>query len=171
MDYAMESVAFGTPVVEVGWIGYQFQFQQNAYDLVSAQLATKAYVINAIATGIVKYIIRRERPKRNYQPRLWNTRITPSFPSGHVAASATFATIASARYPKFTLPLSAFAIISAYSQVYVGNHYVSDVLGGLAIGFLIGKLVLIPDKETSSSPQPRMVSPKPPLNLTFHIPL
>ncbi|MBA7655420.1 MAG: phosphatase PAP2 family protein [Calditrichaeota bacterium] len=79
---------------------------------------------------------------RDYQPRLWNTRITPSFPSGHTASSAAWATVAAGRYPRSAPIAAAYALVSAWSQVYVGNHYAGDVLAGAVIGVVIGKWVL-----------------------------
>jgi membrane-associated phospholipid phosphatase len=41
---------------------------------------------------------------------------------------------------KHFLSLS-YVALSAWSQVYVGNHYVSDVLSGAIVGTLIGKII------------------------------
>ena len=95
----------------------------------------------AVVTAL-KYALKRERPARDYQPRLWNTRITPSFPSGHTASSAALATIAAGRYPRSGPIAAVYALVSAWSQVYVGNHYVGDVLAGAVAGVVIGKWVL-----------------------------
>lgn len=34
--------------------------------------------------------------------------------------------------------MAGFALLSGYSQLYVGNHYFSDVLAGLVLGSLMG---------------------------------
>ena len=98
---------------------------------------------------MLKYAIKRERPARDYRPRLWNTRITPSFPSGHTASSAAWATIVAGRYPRSTPIAAVYVLASAWSQVYVGNHYVGDVLAGAVAGGLIGKWVLSRAGESS----------------------
>ena len=54
-----------------------------------------AIALTGLATGTLKLLVNRKRPERRYHPQLWNTRITPSFPSGHAAFSACFATIQS----------------------------------------------------------------------------
>ena len=132
--------------------------------------AVTAVITTCLATGILKYTIRRERPNRKYQPRLWNTRITPSFPSGHMASSTLFATWIATYKPEFSLPASAYTLASAFSQVYVGNHYVSDVIGGALLGFLIGKTLFNGNKEHDdqfTETQKRYG----PMLLTFIIPL
>ena len=72
---------------------------------------------------------------------MWNTRITPSFPSGHTTASVTFATVIGLHYPQHRFTSSTFALLSAYSQIYTGNHYVGDILAGLALGYLGGQFI------------------------------
>ena len=142
LDYVVESIALGTPVVEFGWTFYHWRPEQTSRDLASGILAVKAWAVNAVAVGLLKYTLDRKRPDRVYQPRLWNTRITPSFPSGHAASSAVIATVAAGFYPKLTVPAAVYTFASAYSQVYVGNHYVGDVLAGTFLGILVAKLLL-----------------------------
>jgi undecaprenyl-diphosphatase len=92
----------------------------------------------AVANGPSKLLVRRGRPFwRSYPPLIRMPRST-SFPSGHSAAAAAFATGACAEMPGLapvTVPLAAAV---AYSRVYSGVHYPSDVAGGVAIGFCCG---------------------------------
>lgn len=67
----------------------------------------------------------------------------PSFPSGHTRDTAVFMTVLAAFMPKpLRWPMAAFAVFIAWTRIYVGAHYPTDVLAGLLIGFLIGKIVL-----------------------------
>jgi membrane-associated phospholipid phosphatase len=34
-----------------------------------------------------------------------------------------------------------YTLLSGYSQVYVGNHYVSDVLAGWVLGWITGRYI------------------------------
>lgn len=60
-----------------------------------------------------------------------------SFPSGHTVTAFMAATIVSRYYrPRaiwFTL-----ALMVAFSRIYVGAHYASDVVAGACIGIMIG---------------------------------
>ena len=144
-NVALEGITLLTPVVEIGWTlrqAYRGRSGPDPYAAETSRLAAGSLLITQAAVAVLKYAIRRERPVRNYRPRLWNTRITPSFPSGHAASSAAFATIAAARSTRSTLAVTAYALVSVYSQVYVGNHYLGDVLAGALVGVAVGKWML-----------------------------
>ncbi len=144
-NMTMESIALLTPAVEIGWTLRQGCLGWAGSDpraVETFQLAAGSLLMTQVVVTALKYALKRERPARDYQPRLWNTRITPSFPSGHTASSAAWATVAAGRYPRSAPVTTAYALVSAWSQVYVGNHYIGDVLAGAVAGVLIGKWVL-----------------------------
>jgi undecaprenyl-diphosphatase len=61
-----------------------------------------------------------------------------SFPSGHSATSAAACVFVSRLVPRLLPATATIAIAIAFSRIYVGVHYPSDVLGGLAIGAVVG---------------------------------
>jgi undecaprenyl-diphosphatase len=63
-----------------------------------------------------------------------------SFPSGHSASAAAFAVAVGDALPALRLPLRVAASVVAFSRVYTGVHYPSDVLVGAAVGALAGRL-------------------------------
>jgi len=155
-DYLFESFSLLTPAIEVGNASY-FRLENNLH--IFRALALTQAGTQIITTGL-KYLIHRERPDRTYQPRLWNTRITPSLPSGHTASSAAYTTFISLKYPQSTPVMVGFALLSGYSQIYVGNHYIGDVLAGLLVGCLTGYLgyrLMLPEKLVlPSTPTPSL---------------
>ncbi|GAA4669661.1 phosphatase PAP2 family protein [Frondihabitans cladoniiphilus] len=67
-----------------------------------------------------------------------------SFPSGHTASAAAFATGVALESPGRGILVAPLAAALAYSRLHVGAHWVSDVTGGAMIGVgvaLLGKLV------------------------------
>jgi undecaprenyl-diphosphatase len=68
--------------------------------------------------------------------------ITPSFPSGHSAASIAGALALSRAWPGARAALLALAALIALSRVYVGVHYPSDIVAGALLGLACAWLVL-----------------------------
>jgi undecaprenyl-diphosphatase len=61
-----------------------------------------------------------------------------SFPSGHTTSSFACATVLSFASPRFAPLFYLLALAIGFSRVYDGVHYPLDVLGGAALGVLIG---------------------------------
>jgi YegS/Rv2252/BmrU family lipid kinase len=95
-------------------------------------------VAATLVNGPLKFAWRRDRPPimvsgRGGEPLLPLPR-TFSFPSGHSASAAAFATGASIAAPALAPVLVPMAGTVAYSRVHTGVHYPSDVAVGIAIG-------------------------------------
>ena len=66
-----------------------------------------------------------------------------SFPSGHTCASFACTLVLYRILPKkYGVPAVLLAALIAFSRLYVGVHYPTDVLGGLAVGIFSSCLVL-----------------------------
>jgi undecaprenyl-diphosphatase len=92
---------------------------------------------SAVANGPAKLLFRRGRPDPDGVPlprRLRRDLTTFSFPSGHSASAAAFATAVAMDAPGVAIPIGVLAGAVAFSRVYVGVHYPSDVIAGVAIG-------------------------------------
>ncbi|MCX9085210.1 MAG: phosphatase PAP2 family protein [Candidatus Methanoperedens sp.] len=110
-----------------------------------ALLMTAGIIIGAIFTFPIKYFFERERP---YEQLLSARLIAPmefdpSFPSGHTEMSFLATTIVSRFHPEYSKYLYAFSIVVALSRIYVGVHFPIDTIGGVIIGILIGRLMLM----------------------------
>jgi undecaprenyl-diphosphatase len=91
---------------------------------------------SATVNGPLKLLFGRVRPVPSR--RLYRSPRTASFPSGHSASAFAFATAATRELPAAGPLLFPLAATVAYSRVYLGFHYPSDVLMGGAIGTAAG---------------------------------
>lgn len=89
---------------------------------------------SALVNGPLKHLAQRRRPIPATQSLLHRVPVTTSFPSGHAASAAAFATAAALESPLLGLAAGALAVAVAASRVYAGVHYPSDVVAGAAVG-------------------------------------
>lgn len=102
-------------------------------------------IIVVINEFIIKGIIKRPRPFLNIHDYnlLVNIPHGYSMPSGHSLASFMMATILAAYFPKYKIFYYLYAGLIAFSRVYVGVHYPSDVLVGAILGLVLAKVYLV----------------------------
>lgn len=90
-----------------------------------------------ISNSVIKPVVRRRRPEPALTAltrRIRRVPWTSSFPSGHSASAAAFATGAALELPAAGLVLGPLAAAVAYSRVHVGVHHRSDAVVGVLVG-------------------------------------
>ncbi|WP_459956638.1 phosphatase PAP2 family protein [Nocardia sp. IFM 10818] len=90
-----------------------------------------------VVNFVLKSLFVRRRPAAELLPahrRLVKAPTSSSFPSGHSACAAAFATAVALESPRTALVVAPLAATVAYSRVHTGVHWPSDVLVGAAIG-------------------------------------
>ncbi len=125
------AVAIPLGMLAVSLINNNKTGEYNAYELAAG------IGISAVATTALKAVINRSRPyvthSEIYPDEIDNS---SSFPSGHTSAAFSTATSLTLISKKWYVAVPAFAWATgvAYSRVYLGQHYPSDVFAGAVIG-------------------------------------
>ncbi|WP_327252799.1 bifunctional phosphatase PAP2/diacylglycerol kinase family protein [Streptomyces sp. NBC_01244] len=106
----------------------------------AASLALASATINTVG----KWSVRRPRPVLDGVPavrQLTTQPRTTSFPSGHAASAFAFTAGVALESPLWGAVLAPVAASVAFSRVYTGVHYPSDVAAGAALGVAAGFVV------------------------------
>ncbi len=95
------------------------------------------------ANAVCKPLLPRRRPAAAELPayqKLASPPTSSSFPSGHAASAAAFATAVGLESGRLGLAVAPVAAAVAYSRVHVGVHWTSDVAAGAALGAAVATL-------------------------------
>jgi len=112
-----------------------------------------------ISSGLIKHLVQRLRPShvanlngivhlvKGYSGGLFG------FVSSHAANSFGFALLSSLifRQRNYTAAIFVWAVLIAYSRIYLGVHYPLDILGGMFVGVLSASICFIAIKKLRPS--------------------
>lgn len=108
----------------------------------------RAAIRGIVATGVESFLVnvvlksffKRVRPlEQRDHPLPLRQPLSSSFPSGHATAAFCGATLL-ADQDRFGPLYFVVAGIVAFSRVYVRIHHASDVIGGVLVGLVLGRL-------------------------------
>jgi len=103
-----------------------------------------AMSIAGVAGQVIKRAIPRPRPSVHSELRWGGPRFSTNyhaFPSGHVAASTAFFGVLLLARRRFGLACLPIPILIGFSRMYIGAHYLSDVVCAVVLGILCALLV------------------------------
>ncbi len=109
------------------------------FDNYTAFTVVESFTVSAVITGLIKFLVGRARPYNNlgafaFEP--FNLkRDYQSFPSGHSTLSWAIFTPVAKRFGDIWY---AVPVVFSLQRVWSNNHWPSDVLFGVSIGYNIG---------------------------------
>lgn len=119
-----------------------------------------AFVVSGIAAQMIKRMLPAPRPKLYFEPGVYQHFIegvtlagNNSFPSGHTATVFALATVIAItlKFKRVQFVCFIVAAIVGYSRVYLGQHFLLDVMMGTIVGVLSGVLSIQLAEITSNS--------------------
>ena len=124
----------GAVWLALGVVGAALDAERRRRWLRATGVVGAAYAISTT----IKIAIGRRRPVVEDLPHLMATPTGLSFPSSHSTSSFAAAQAFGRLVPR--VPLLGAAVAMAFSRLYLGVHYPSDVAAGAALGTVIGSL-------------------------------
>lgn len=108
-----------------------------------------ATLCDQLSASVIKPFFSRFRPSHHPDFREWVVIVDGyrggryGFISSHATNGFGMAVFTSLlfRYRYLTISIFAWAIINSYSRIYLGVHFISDIIGGMIVGSLLGFLV------------------------------
>ncbi len=116
--------------------------RSDRHALEAVRLSGVLGVESTVVNGVLKSLFKRERPVPDFaRPHHLRIPLTTSFPSGHASAAFCAATLLSEGRPAASRAAwYGLAGLVASSRVHVKIHHASDVLGGVAVGLVVGRV-------------------------------
>lgn len=116
-----------------------------------------AMALAGVAGTVIKRTVPRARPAVHSETRWGGPRFSSkyhSFPSGHVGASTAFFGVLILARRRVGLACLPIPILIGFSRMYVGAHYLSDVVCAAVLGIvcalIVGRLLLPEEHRTTT---------------------
>lgn len=145
LDYTLGAVThFGSVVIVLIIMTSLFLWEERKREWIP--VLWTSFLVSSVLCLILKAIIARPRPEDIAAAQLIIS-TAYSFPSLHATASFTAIPILDLEFPRFKWFWVLFAFIVAFSRIYLNVHYLSDVVAGALLGFIIGHLLVFIEKK------------------------
>ncbi|ANP68801.1 phosphatase PAP2 family protein [Clostridium tyrobutyricum] len=129
------------------WIAIAFiLLLDKTYRYMGKMIIITLVASTVLGEGILKHLIKRLRPcneKKDIELIIKKPVSLYSFPSGHTLSSFAVAGVLSTYFIQYELIFIVLASLIALSRIYLYVHYPTDVIGGIIIGLMCSKFILI----------------------------
>lgn len=126
------------------WIYVPAVFLLDRYGGTAGWPALRACLASGVTSAalcrILKRVINRRRPSE-VATHSWSDRLPPdkfAFPSLHTTIAFAVAVPISLAYPSISFPVLFLAFSIGASRIFLGMHFLSDVIVGMLLGAVLG---------------------------------
>ncbi|HZN67976.1 MAG TPA: phosphatase PAP2 family protein [Tepidisphaeraceae bacterium] len=124
-----------------------FQLDPRPLRVRAALTVIAATAIASLAATLVKRLVSRVRPGHENAgkflgPSWKHANYRESFPSSHSASAVALSVVLASLYPNAQVTFWALALTCAALRYIMDAHWPSDVLGGIAVGYVVAHLAL-----------------------------
>ncbi|MET0514007.1 MAG: phosphatase PAP2 family protein [Nitrospiraceae bacterium] len=135
-------IAVSLTVLGIGWLKGWPKFLRAGTESLLAHVC-----VALLVTGL-KHLIGRPRPRFTHSDEWlwwpsWDLGLD-SLPSGHSSTSFAVAAVFAKHFPWTAWPMFGLATLVAMSRVWRGSHFVTDVVAGMATGYIVGTVLAHP---------------------------
>ena len=100
-----------------------------------------SWALGVLTSTFIKKLVGRVRPRLEHAgkflgPLIKHANYCESFPSNHSASAAAYAGVLATAYPHAAITFWTLAIMCAVLRYLMDAHWPSDVLAGVALGYL-----------------------------------
>ncbi|MDR3117920.1 MAG: phosphatase PAP2 family protein [Mediterranea sp.] len=149
MMWVFSSIKIWIPLAAFILLNIAYKRSWRQYLPIFMLLVLLFFVCDQFSSHLIKPLVARPRPT-HYPGIMEHVKILfdytggrYGFISGHATNSFGFAVFSALLFKNrcYSFVVFSWAAIVAYSRIYLGVHFISDILGGMVSGLLIGYLV------------------------------
>ncbi len=126
------------------WFAVAVPFLFNrGYRNIGMRIILALLLSGFIGEIVIKHMVARSRPTKFLlqEEMLITEPVSYSFPSGHTSSSFAASCMLASCFGLVSIPAFIFAVLMAFSRVYLRVHYPTDVLAGALLGAICSLLV------------------------------
>lgn len=98
--------------------------------------------ISSLVSGTITYFLKMWIARPRPEISILIDKTNYAFPSGHMAVLFACLPVLEKEFPRLKIYFWLFAAVIAFARLYTGVHYLSDLVAGALLGYVIGRIYI-----------------------------